>query len=125
MYQDARRLLSGTVTQVDPEAIRKGREAKGLSRADFAALLQVSPQAVEQWETGRTSPKEANALKIREVLAGDPPPTTISQLRAVVEAQAQVLMLLVEEVRERKGEDDELARRLADLEIVLGLRQQR
>lgn len=34
------------------ERLRKGREAKGLSKAKFAELMDVEPSAVTRWEKG-------------------------------------------------------------------------
>lgn len=108
---------------VNGEALRKAREAKGLSRSALARLLNLSPQAIEKWENGKSEPTPANARRLSEVLASDPPVDELSQLRAVVEAQAQVVLLLAREARGRMGADGELAERLAALEVVLGLRR--
>lgn len=107
---------------MDGETLRRAREAKGLSRSALARLLNLSPQAVEKWENGLSRPSPANARKLSEVLAGNPPLDELSQLRAVVEAQAQVVRLLAREAVERLGGDDELAARLDALELVLGRR---
>jgi len=39
-----------------PNGIRKARRAKGLSRADLAKLMHVSPVSVEKWEQGTRRP---------------------------------------------------------------------
>ena len=47
----------------------------------------------------------------------------LNRLRAVVELQGQVIVLLGREARERLGADSEIAERLAALEAVLGQRR--
>ena len=38
------------------DAIKSGRDRKGYSRAELAAKLEVSYQAVQNWESGRAQP---------------------------------------------------------------------
>ncbi|MDE0004501.1 MAG: helix-turn-helix transcriptional regulator [Rhodospirillaceae bacterium] len=68
---------------IDPKRLRKLREAKGLSRADLAAVSKVSPKQIQRLEHPREasrSPRQvtvrrlAKALGVRpEVLAGQEP----------------------------------------------------
>lgn len=105
------------------ETLRQARRAKRLTQRALGDLVGVSGAAVGKWESGAATPSYDHARRIGEVLAGDPPPDNLNRLRAVVEAQAQVVMLLAREARGRMDADDELAERLADLEVVLGLRR--
>ena len=107
----------------DGQTLRDAREAKGMTRAAFADAVGVSYQAVEQWEAGRHSPKPNNVARIREVLEGDPPPTTLSELRAVVQAQRELLLVLADIVVGDRPADDPIVVRLAELEAVLGRRR--
>ena len=43
-------------TYISGAAIRALREKKGITQAELAALLSVSPKAVSKWETGRGLP---------------------------------------------------------------------
>ena len=105
------------------EPLRRARKAKRLTQRALGDLVGVSGAAVGKWESGASTPSYDNAQRIGEVLAGDPPPDNLNQLRAVVEAQAQLVLLLAREARERLGGDDELSERLAALEVVLGRRR--
>lgn len=117
---------SATVRYMDQwtgEPLRRARKAKRLTQRALGDLVGVSGAAVGKWESGASTPSYDNAQRIGEVLAGDPPPDNLNQLRAVVEAQAQLVLLLAREARERLGGDDELSERLAALEVVLGRRR--
>jgi len=48
---------------------RRERIASGVSGAEVARAMRVSPQAVFSWETGRKSPTEAHAVAYGRVLA--------------------------------------------------------
>ena len=50
---------------MSPEEIKAIRLDAGLSRAEFARLLEVSPQAVSTWERGGSS---VNAINERKIL---------------------------------------------------------
>lgn len=50
------------------EAIRKVRQLKQISIAEFAEQLAVTPGAVSQWETGRFSPRQTMQVRIARVL---------------------------------------------------------
>ncbi|HET8711470.1 MAG TPA: helix-turn-helix domain-containing protein [Spongiibacteraceae bacterium] len=70
----------GAKYQVEPNDIIKTRIKCGLSQAQFAAALHISPRTLQQWEQGRRQPSGAaeTLLKIvarhpevlREVMAG-------------------------------------------------------
>jgi HTH-type transcriptional regulator, cell division transcriptional repressor len=48
--------------------IREGREKLNLNQSQLAELVGVSPQAVQQWESGATQPRGKRLNKIAEVL---------------------------------------------------------
>ena len=48
--------------------IREGRERLNLNQSELAELVGVSPQAVQQWESGATQPRGKRLNKIAEVL---------------------------------------------------------
>mgnify|MGYP001798850284 CR=1 FL=1 len=48
--------------------IRDGREKLNLTQSQLAELVGVSPQAVQQWESGATQPRGKRLNKIAEVL---------------------------------------------------------
>ena len=48
--------------------IREGREKLNLNQSQLAELVGVSPQAVQQWESGATQPRGRRLNKIAEVL---------------------------------------------------------
>jgi transcriptional regulator with XRE-family HTH domain len=53
------------------ELTRHYREAAKLSLEEVAAKLGVSPGAVGHWETGRTSPRRGNAIKLDRMFSAD------------------------------------------------------
>ncbi|SCY29779.1 DNA-binding transcriptional regulator, XRE-family HTH domain [Nitrosospira sp. Nl5] len=48
--------------------IREGREKLDLNQSQLAELVGVSPQAVQQWESGATQPRGKRLNRIAEVL---------------------------------------------------------
>lgn len=50
-----------------PAAVRKHRDRLGLSRADYAALCDVSPLTIYLWENGRTEPRLVQLERWTEV----------------------------------------------------------
>lgn len=52
--------------------IRRGRIAQGYSLSELARRVGVSPQAVQQWEFGKTSPKGENLRKLSSILEFTP-----------------------------------------------------
>ena len=51
------------------EMIRKVRELQGLSPAELAAAVGVTPGAVSQWETGRYTPRQQVQVAIAHALS--------------------------------------------------------
>jgi transcriptional regulator with XRE-family HTH domain len=52
--------------------LRKAREQKNLTQVGLAETLGVSQSAVAQWESGRSSPASAMALRIEKLLGISP-----------------------------------------------------
>lgn len=52
-------------TRVAPNAAAKARANTGLSQAQFAALLGVSPRTLQDWEQGRREPTGAARTLLR------------------------------------------------------------
>jgi transcriptional regulator with XRE-family HTH domain len=52
--------------------LRKAREQKNLTQVGLAETLGVSQSAVAQWESGRSSPSRAMALRIQKLLGISP-----------------------------------------------------
>ena len=50
--------------RITADRIRKWRRKMGLSQAQFATLLGVNAISVNHWETGKTTPRPAQKLKI-------------------------------------------------------------
>lgn len=50
------------------ETIKAWRERAGMTQAQVAAHLRVSEGAASQWETGRSTPTQARALRLDELL---------------------------------------------------------
>ena len=53
-----------TLPAVNPELVRKTREALHMSRQVFAFKLGVNPRTLERWEQGRSKPNEQAAALI-------------------------------------------------------------
>ena len=53
-----------TLPPVNPELVRKTREALHMSRQVFAFKLGVNPRTLERWEQGRSKPNEQAAALI-------------------------------------------------------------
>jgi putative transcriptional regulator len=71
LLQSVREMKAGKVarvTQVEVSAVASTRARVGVSQADFAQLLGVSPRTVQDWEQGRRHPTGAakTLLKIAE-----------------------------------------------------------
>jgi len=56
-----------TVPAVDPDFVRKTREALHMSRQVFAFKIGINPRTLERWEQGRSKPNEQAAALIRLV----------------------------------------------------------
>lgn len=105
--------------------LRQARLAKGLTQKALGDAVGVSGAAVGNWENDVSQPTYENATRLSQVLAGEPAPDNLNRLRAVVEAQQQVLGVLIEAAQRNLDDDDELAARLDALAVVLGQRQLR
>lgn len=47
------------VTKIAPNEVASARLKTGLSQAEFAQVLQISPRTLQEWEQGRRSPSGA------------------------------------------------------------------
>src|ERR1700741_4794205 len=55
------------------ERLKQAREAKGIKKSHFAAMIGVKPATITEWERGDTeSPAASNVLKICECLSITP-----------------------------------------------------
>ena len=54
------------------EILTNGRKAKGLTQAELANMLHVSPQAVGKWERGESLPDVFMLTKIAEIIGQTP-----------------------------------------------------
>lgn len=62
-------LIAETRVSLADGSAQRARIAAGVRVAEIAAFLDVSPQAVSQWEHGRRVPGTAHALAYGKVLA--------------------------------------------------------
>jgi len=53
------------VTEVRPPDVRKVREQLGVSQAEFAMMIGVSPRTLQNWEQGRRRPEGAARALLR------------------------------------------------------------
>jgi len=67
---------------IAPDDIRLIRDNLGLTQAEFADRLNLSREAVSQWETGRCGPSGAAEILIRQMKA-------LAESKAVPIAQAR------------------------------------
>ena len=65
-------VLLGGILMSFGKQMRLRREALGLSRAELAEELGVSPSAISNYENGISSPKEDILLKLFDALQVDP-----------------------------------------------------
>jgi len=70
-----------------PEALKRAREAAGMSRAELAEVVGGNRMAVYRWETGARTPQVSTVALLARAVGVDPsdliaPPQTLSQLRA-------------------------------------------
>lgn len=47
------------VTKIAPNEVASARLKTGLSQAEFAKVLQISPRTLQEWEQGRRTPSGA------------------------------------------------------------------
>lgn len=52
--------------------IRAAREQFGLSQEELAVSVGVSPQSIQQWESGKTNPRHTRMRKLAAVLKTSP-----------------------------------------------------
>lgn len=50
------------------ERIKLARERADLNQSDLAGLMGITPQAVQNWEYGKTAPKLSRLKKLAQVL---------------------------------------------------------
>ncbi len=62
-------LIAETRAALADGSARLARIASGVQVREMAVLLEVTPQAVSQWESGRRTPGTAHALAYGKALA--------------------------------------------------------
>lgn len=113
------------------QALRALRDKAGLTQPQVGAEFGISKQAVGEWESGKSRPDVMKLRKLDSLYAAggkvlelfDLEHDELSSLRAVVDAQTQVLRVLIRDARERLGDESEIGERLADLEAALTQRR--
>ena len=50
-----------------PDQVRESRRELGLSQADLAELIGVSPRTVKYWESGQRSPRRVAVKRIQDL----------------------------------------------------------
>jgi transcriptional regulator with XRE-family HTH domain len=64
---------SCTITSMElKERIKEARKKAGLNQSELARLINKTPQTVQQWEAGKTSPKGDNLLNLAQALRVTP-----------------------------------------------------
>ena len=61
--------LANVRADVHAGRVRAVRENAGLSQAELAAVVDVSPSAIAQWEAGRRTPRGPAALRYARALS--------------------------------------------------------
>jgi transcriptional regulator with XRE-family HTH domain len=56
------------IRQRQGNTIRQVRQMRGMSIAEFADNVGVSPGAVSHWETGKITPRQHHQVRIAQVL---------------------------------------------------------
>ena len=51
--------------------IRMARERTGLNQSEFARRMKVTPQSVQQWESGETAPRQSRLVELAGLLQVD------------------------------------------------------
>ncbi len=62
-------LIAQTRAALADGSARRSRAAAAIRVAEIAAAIDVTPQAVSQWESGRRTPDAAHALAYARALA--------------------------------------------------------
>ena len=57
------------MTKNDADVLREIREALGMTVAELAAEIEMSPELLELWETGRTKPRAGLWRALVELIA--------------------------------------------------------
>lgn len=68
LLQSVKEMKAGAaarVTQIAPNEVASARLKTGLSQAEFAQVLQISPRTLQEWEQGRRAPTGAARALIR------------------------------------------------------------
>ena len=68
LLQSIREMKSGKIaraTQVAPNQVAAARLKTGLSQAQFAQALHISPRTLQEWEQGRRNPSGAAQVLIQ------------------------------------------------------------
>ena len=69
-------LIADTRRRLADGSARRDRLAAGVKVIEIAAVLDVEPSAVTQWERGKRSPTAAHALAYAKTLAAASAPVT-------------------------------------------------
>lgn len=85
--------------------IREGRERLNLNQTQLAELVGVSPQAVQQWESGATLPRGKRLNRIAEVLQLPPSVMHFGQTLDAPQAMPEENMLPGRNEAHRSGPD--------------------
>lgn len=86
--------------------IEHARKQLGMTQAQLAAAIGVSERTVQNWEWGRTAPKDAQVKAIEQLVA-EGKPMTVARLWAVIESQQRVIEALSQKVGKNKGTDNQ------------------
>jgi putative transcriptional regulator len=74
LLQSVREMKAGKaarITQVAPNEVATARLRTGLTQAQFAMALQISPRTLQEWEQGRRKPSGA-ALALIQIASRHP-----------------------------------------------------
>jgi len=78
-------------TEVDmerfPETLKELREARGLTQARLAELLEISPRVYNRWETGAAAPRLDTLVRIADILS-----VTLDELVGRTEPSSEVVI---------------------------------
>ena len=74
LLQSVREMKAGEtarITQIAPNEVAEARLRTGLTQAQFAMALQISPRTLQEWEQGRRKPSGA-ALALIQIASRHP-----------------------------------------------------
>lgn len=86
--------------------IENARHELGMTQAQLAAAIGVSERTVQNWECGRTAPRDAQVKAIEQLVA-EGKPMTVARLWAVIESQQRVIEALSQQVGKNKSTDNQ------------------